>query len=387
VTVRGIQQDNQSLFDDIAREYDAILFMSFGGPEGKDEIIPFLENVTKGRNVPRSRLEDVAQHYYQFDGISPINEQNKELISVLKIEMKDNGLDLPVYFGNRNWYPLIDDTVKQMINDGVKRAVAFVTSGFSCYSGCRQYRENIINALDKSVNGKMEIDKIRVFYNHPGFIDAMVDRTKSALEKFDTPIDEINLVFTAHSIPMGMADNSNYVIQLHETCKLIAEKIKTENYKLAYQSRSGPPQVPWLEPDILEYLNELHRKGEKNVIVVPIGFISDHMEILFDLDTEASELAERLGLKMVRAKTVGTHPLFVKMIYQLIKERMISNPDRLVLGSLGPSQDICPVDCCLQGVCRELDNVQPKHYGVSKLSQLINISSLSRHITIIFYGE
>lgn len=349
MTVRGIQQDNQSLFDDIAREYDAILFMSFGGPEGKDEIIPFLENVTKGRNVPRSRLEDVAQHYYQFDGISPINEQNKELISVLKIEMKDNGLDLPVYFGNRNWYPLIDDTVKQMINDGVKRAVAFVTSGFSCYSGCRQYRENIINALDKSVNGKMEIDKIRVFYNHPGFIDAMVDRTKSALEKFDTPIDEINLVFTAHSIPMGMADNSNYVIQLHETCKLIAEKIKTENYKLAYQSRSGPPQVPWLEPDILEYLNELHRKGEKNVIVVPIGFISDHMEILFDLDTEASELAERLGLKMVRAKTVGTHPLFVKMIYQLIKERMISNPDRLVLGSLGPSQDICPVDCCLQG--------------------------------------
>jgi len=350
MTIYGATLETDPLYDDEQRDYDALLFMSFGGPEGMDEVIPFLERVTKGRNVPRERLEQVAEHYYHFDGVSPINGQNRELIAALEDEFKTNEMNIPIYFGNRNSEPFITDTIEQMKTDGIDRAAAFVTAGFSCYSGCRQYRENIIKALDEVGDQAPEIDKLRMFYNHPGFITAQADRVKDALANFDT--DEVHLIFTAHSIPLGMADNSDYVVQLEESCRLVAEQVGTENYTLAYQSRSGPPFIPWLEPDILDYMDSLPAKGIDNIIIVPIGFISDHMEVLFDLDIEAVEKAEELNINMVRAATVGTHPEFVKMIRLLVEERMEASPQRLAIGNRPANHDICPVGCCQQGAKR-----------------------------------
>jgi ferrochelatase len=350
MSIYGAKTADAPKYDNVAHEYDAILVMSFGGPEGMDDVMPFMENVTNGRNIPRERLLEVSEHYRMFNGISPINDQNRALIAALEEELKEHGPNLPVYWGNRNWHPLITDTIQQMKDDGIKRALAFFTSGFSCYSGCRQYREDIQQAIDAVGEGAPEFDKIRVFYNHPGFIYPMLDNIKTARDEFsDAEQENLHIIFTAHSIPMGMARNSAYVDQLNSTCKILADLLETDSYELVYQSRSGPPQVPWLEPDILDYMEEINAQGIKNIIIAPIGFISDHMEVMFDLDTEAVDKAKELDMKMVRAATVGTAKPFVEMIRELILERMTDNPERPALGDRPANHDVCPIDCCLPG--------------------------------------
>lgn len=348
MSVRGADRPDAPRFDDAAREYDAVLVMSFGGPEGRDDVIPFLDNVLRGRGVPEERKLEVAEHYYHFGGVSPINAQNRALITALEDELKAHGLDLPVYFGNRNWHPMIEDTLRQMRDDGVKRAIAFFTSAFSSYSGCRQYREDIMRAQEAVGEGAPEIDKIRVFYNHPNFVDVMASNVRDALGQWDAAERErVHVAFTAHSIPLSMAQYSAYEAQLNDACKLIAEAAGVTNYALVYQSRSGAPHIPWLEPDIIDYMEDRHAAGVRDMVIVPVGFISDHMEVLFDLDTEAVETADELGMKMVRAGTVGTDPRFVAMIRELIQERMTQNPVRRALGARGPNHDICPMNCCL----------------------------------------
>jgi ferrochelatase len=329
------------------QQYDAILFVSFGGPEKMEDVAPFLENVLKGRNVPRERMEEVAEHYYQFGGVSPLNAQNKALIAALEQELRTHGPDLPVYFGNRNWHPLLPDTLRQMAKDGVKRALAFFTSAYSSYSGCRQYLEDIARARAEVGPDAPEIDKLRVFFNHPGFIEPLIEKVQAALEQIPAERrTQTHIAFTAHSIPMVMAANSSYVAQLMETARLVAEGVGNHNWQLVYQSRSGPPHQPWLEPDICDHLAALHERGVTDVVIAPIGFLSDHLEVLFDLDTDARQKALQLGMNMVRAGTVGTHPTFVRMIRELILERMTENPVRRALGSMGPSHDVCPADCC-----------------------------------------
>jgi protoporphyrin/coproporphyrin ferrochelatase len=332
----------------MSHPYDALLIVSFGGPDGPDDVLPFLENVLRGRNVPRERMLEVAEHYYQFGGRSPINDQNRALIAALEKELADHGPDLPIYWGNRNWRPLLADTIRQMATDGVRRALAFVTSAYSSYSSCRQYRENIAAAQAEVGATAPEIDKLRVFFNHPGFIEPMVENLQAALDEI--PADRRNqaeLIFTAHSIPHAMATNCRYEEQLREASRLVAESLERNYWTLVYQSRSGPPQQPWLEPDIGDYIESRHQESPmRDVVIVPIGFISDHMEILFDLDTEIRQLCERLGINMVRAATVGTHPRFVRMIRELIEERITDLPQRPALGALGPSHDVCTDDCC-----------------------------------------
>lgn len=350
MTVNGSATKNAPKFDTVARDYDAILFMSFGGPEKPEDVVPFLENVTRGRGIPKERLLEVGEHYYQFDGKSPINEQNLALIEALKEELTENGPDLPIYFGNRNWHPLITHTMQQMKDDGIKRAIAFFTSSFSSYSGCRQYREDIIRAQEAVGEGAPEVDKIRVFYNHPGFINPTVENIQTALEEWsEDERDKVRIVFTAHSLPMAQVRNSAYEEQLKEACRIVAEIIGKEDYVLVYQSRSGPPQMPWLEPDIIDYMEEIHEEGINDIIIMPIGFISAHMEVIFDLDTEAAQKADELGMKMIRAKTVDTAKPFVSMIRELIIERMTESPERVALGQFEANHDICPIDCCLPG--------------------------------------
>ena len=353
MSISGAQTLNATRFDDTARAYDALLVLSFGGPEGPDDVIPFLENVTRDRNIPRERLEEVAEHYLHFGGISPINAQNRALIAALEPELQAHGTNMPIYFGNRNWEPFVADTIRQMRADGVTRTLVFVTSTFSSYSGCRQYREDVIRALEslpEDEQDQIAFDKIRVFYNHPGFIEAQADRIRAALAQFPTERRAaVEVIFTAHSIPLAMAKGSAYEAQLRDACRLVAEAARTPNYRLAYQSRSGSPMIPWLEPDILDELDGLHAAGKDDVIVAPIGFISDHMEVLFDLDEEAAEKAASLDMTMVRAATVGTHPTFVAMIRELIQERLTASPERRALGSRGPNHDICPLNCCLRG--------------------------------------
>ena len=326
-------------------KYDALLIVSFGGPEGMDDVIPFLENVLRGRNVPRERMLQVSHHYELFNGVSPINQQNRNLITALRLELETNGPNLPIYWGNRNWHPLLTDTVQQMTNDGVKHALAFVTSAYSSFSSCRQYRQNIIDAQTGIVSGAPTIEKLRAFYNHPLFIEANVDQVKSALSQLPRHA-EPNLVFTAHSIPLSMAEKCDYAAQLNETGRLVAEQLGIENWQLVYQSRSGPPTQPWLEPDICDHLRELKTKGVANVVISPIGFVSDHMEVIYDLDFEALKVSKELGINMVRAATAGTHPLFVRMIRELILERTENTPTRSS-GTRGPSHNVCPADCCL----------------------------------------
>jgi ferrochelatase len=339
----------------MTQSYDALLVVSFGGPDGPDDVIPFLENVLRGRNVPRERMLEVAEHYYLFGGRSPINEQNRQLIAALERELAEHGPKLPLYWGNRNWHPLLPDTLRQMAAEGVKRALAFVTSAFSSYSGCRQYREDITRGQELVASGAPPVtppavDKLRVFYNHPGFIEPMIERTSAALEQLPSHRrEQATLVFTAHSIPQVMADNCRYEAQLHEACRLVAEGLGRNLWHLAYQSRSGPPQQPWLEPDIGDFLRRMQQDATemRDVVVVPLGFVSDHLEVVYDLDTEAKKLCDELGINMIRAATVGTHPRFITMIRELIVERMSPDPQRLALGSLGPNHDICPDDCCL----------------------------------------
>ena len=327
--------------------YDAILIVSFGGPESREDVIPFLENVLRGRNVPRERMLAVAEHYYHFDGKSPINQQTRDLISALKDELEQHGPKLPVYWGNRNWHPMLSDTLRDMRNNGIKRALAFVTSAYSSYSGCRQYREDIARAQNEIGPGAPEIDKVRAFFSHPGFIEATEDRLRDALGA--VPADarqNVQIIYTAHSIPLSMANTCDYVRQLEEVRKLVSARLGIANDALVYQSRSGAPGQPWLEPDILDYVREVKARNLASAVVLaPISFISDHMEVLYDLDIEARQLCDSLPLAMVRAKTVGVHPKFVGMIRELILERT-SAAERRALGSLGPRQDVCEENCC-----------------------------------------
>jgi len=328
--------------------YDAVLVVSFGGPESRGDVIPFLENVLRGKNVPRERMLAVAEHYYHFDGKSPINQQTRDLITALENELAQHGLKLPVYWGNRNWHPMLADTLRQMKLDGIRRAVGLVTSAYSSYSGCRQYREDIARAQSEVGPGAPEIDKLRAFFNHPGFIDATESRLRDALQSLPADARQnIQVVYIAHSIPLSMADTCDYVRQLEEVRKLVSARLGVSNDALVYQSRSGAPGQPWLEPDVLDHLREVKtRSAASAVVLAPISFISDHMEVLYDLDIEARHLCETLTLPMVRAKTVGIHPTFVAMIRDLIVERMNPGTERPALGSMGPRQDVCAEDCC-----------------------------------------
>ncbi len=328
-------------------KYDALLVVSFGGPEGMNDVMPFLENVLRGRNVPRKRMLSVAGHYEQFGGVSPINQQNRNLIAALKQELASHGPNLPIYWGNRNWHPLLPDTLRQMTRDGIRNALAFVTSAYSSFSSCRQYRQNIADAQAEAGPGAPQIAKLRAFYNHPLFIEANVDHIRRGLSKLDENARvQAHLVFTAHSIPETMAANCEYAAQLAEAGRLIAEALRIDRWRVVYQSRSGSPSQPWLGPDVNDYLRELRTEGVENVVVAPIGFVSDHMEVVYDLDYEAQTVAKELGLTMGRAATAGTHPAFVKMIRELIVERIHNEPGRF-LGTRGPGHDVCPVDCCL----------------------------------------
>ena len=328
--------------------YDAILVTTFGGPDSAEDVMPFLENVLRGKNVPRLRMLEVAEHYYRFGGKSPLNDQNRQLVAALQTELATHGPPLPVYWGNRNWHPMLSDTLRQMKADGIRRALAFVTSAYSSYSSCRQYLEDIARAQEEVGDGAPVVDKIRAFYNHPGFVEAYADRVQAALASIPPDRREAaHLVYTAHSIPLGMAQSCDYEEQLRETGSLIAERLGSRPWRLAYQSRSGPASQPWLEPGILDCLRELKAQdGSSDVVVAPIGFVSYHMEILFDLDTEAQELCAELGLHMVRAETVGNHPRFISMIRELIQERAVEGHPRLALGAMGPRADLCPANCC-----------------------------------------
>ncbi len=330
--------------------YDALLVVSFGGPDGPDDVMPFLANVLRGRSVPPDRVLKVAEHYYQHGGASPINAQNRSLIAALGNLMRIRGPNLPVYWGNRNWHPLLVETLCRMRDDGVGRALAFVTSPFGSYSSCRQYRENIEAARQAIGPGAPRVDKLRVFFNHPGYLEPVAELAGRELAR--VPLSrrqDAALVFTAHSIPKAMAINCRYEAQLREASGLAAERLGRTNWTLAFQSRSGPPSQPWLEPDIGEVLDSLALGQVFDVVVVPIGFISDHMEVLHDLDTETAARAKSLGINFHRAATVGTHPRFVEMIRELILERMDPTASRSALGTTGPSHDVCPVDCCPSG--------------------------------------
>ncbi len=327
--------------------FDAVLILSFGGPESMDDVMPFLENVLRGRNVPRERMLEVAHHYELFGGVSPINGQNRALIAALETELHEHDIDLPIYWGNRNWHPMLTDTMRQMAADGVLHALAFITSAYSSYSSCRQYREDIQRAQDAVGADAPHVTVLRKFYNHPGFIEPNREHLQAALEQI--PAERranAHVAFTAHSIPQSMAATSRYEAQLKEACGLVADGLGLANWKLVYQSRSGAPGQPWLEPDINEHLKSLQAEGVTDVVVAPIGFTSDHMEVLYDLDTEAQALAQEIGLNLVRAETAGTSPAFVSMIRELIVDAITNNDQPRFLGTRAPAEDVCLATCC-----------------------------------------
>jgi ferrochelatase len=331
-------------------DYDALLVVSFGGPEGTDDVIPFLENVTRGRNIPRERLAEVGRHYELFGGVSPINTQNRDLVAALEAELAAHGIDLPIFLGNRNWDPYLAAAIREMRDAGVRRSLAFFTSAFSSYSGCRQYREDIFRAQTAAGPDAPEVLKLRTFYNHPGFVEANADRLRDARAQLpEERRAAAQVVFTAHSIPTAMADQCRYADQLAETSRLVAEAAGAPAYSVVYQSRSGSPQTPWLGPDVCDHLRELRAAGATDVVLAPVGFVSDHVEVLYDLDVEAADVARDIGLEVVRAGTAGTHPAFVSMIRELIEERLGESAERRVAGRFGPNPDVCPVNCCLPG--------------------------------------
>ncbi|MDF5757956.1 ferrochelatase [Spongiactinospora sp. TRM90649] len=301
--------------------YDALVVVSFGGPEQPGDVMPFLENVVRGRGVPRARLLEVEAHYQRFGGVSPINGQCRDLVAALRPT-----LDVPVYWGNRNWHPFLTDTVRQMAADGVRRAAAFVTAAYAGYSSCRQYLDDIAAAV-AAVEGAPEIVKLRHYHDHPGFISAMTDHTRRALDDLPPGHRETaRLVFTAHSVPVSMArtagpSGGEYEAQLRATAGLVAEAVgRAGEWDLVWQSRSGPPQVPWLEPDVCDHLTDLSGAGVEAAVLVPIGFVSDHMEVVYDLDVEAADRAKELGMHLTRAATAGVHSRFVRMVGELMAE-------------------------------------------------------------------
>ena len=334
--------------------YDAFLLLSFGGPEGPDDVMPFLRNVTRGRGVPDDRLATVAEHYLHFGGVSPINAQNRGLLAALRTEFDAHGIDLPLYWGNRNWKPYVADAVRHMRDDGVRRALVFATSATSSYSGCRQYRDDLAQARAVAGAGAPELVKLRHFFDHPGFIEAMSAAVRTALDELPGNLrDEARLVFTAHSIPVTMNEVSGplrdglYEKQQRETARLVAETVRGPgaDFDLVWQSRSGPPQVPWLEPDINDHLRDLAAQHVRAVVVCPSGFVSDHVEVRWDLDTEARDTAVELGMAYARAGTAGQHPSFVAAIRELVQERLTGAQPR-ALGTLGLCGVDCPAGCC-----------------------------------------
>ena len=334
------------------QNYDALMVVGFGGPEQSEDVIPFLENVLRGRPVPRSRLLEVAEHYHHFGGVSPINQQVRDLIAVLRQELIEQNIDLPIYWGNRNWHPMLEDTMQEVAADGHTRVLALVLSAYSSYSSCRQYREDIQRAQRAVDEPPPQVGKIRAFFNHPGFIEAnaaqLSETLQQVLSEQGCELSDVKVAFTAHSIPMSMASNCRYAEQLTETCRLVAEAcgVAETQWDLVYQSRSGRPEDPWLEPDICDHLSTLHAGGQRDVVVLPIGFLSDHMEVLYDLDEEAQQVCQSLGLRMYRARTVGTHPRFVAGLRELIQERLYGGCDRAAIGRLEAVADVCPEDCC-----------------------------------------
>ena len=341
--------------------YDAILLVSFGGPEGPDDVIPFLENVTAGRNIPRERLAEVGEQYAHFGGVSPINDQCRRQRLALETALQEAGTPLPVYWGNRNWDPYLPDAVEQMAEDGIRRALAVFTSAYSSYSGCRQYRENLIAARATVAERRPdlqvpEIDKVRAYYDHPGFLEPFIASTTEAIAAHGAGTRP-TIVFTAHSIPTSMAAQCDYEAQLHEAARLVVAGLPDPSlpWKLVWQSRSGPPQIPWLEPDVNDALVAMGAEGVEHAVIVPIGFVSDHMEVMWDLDTQAVETAEAAGIQLQRAVAPGTapDPAFVAMWVDLIEERIAaetagdpSEVPRRALGSLAVRPDVCALDCC-----------------------------------------
>jgi len=344
--------------------YDAFLLASFGGPEGPDDVMPFLENVTRGRGIPRERLEAVSHHYMALGGVSPINQQNRDLIEVLRAEFDRRGIDLPIYWGNRNWDPFLTPEIERLHADGHRRILALATSAYSSYSGCRQYREDLARALDESgLNGQLAIDKVRHYFDHPGFVGPFVTGTAAALRDIAAEgiaTEDIRILFVTHSIPTAMAaasgprdrfdENGAYVAQHLATAQLVvdgaaAEGVTIPEWSLVYQSRSGAPHIPWLEPDINDALRGLAEGGMKAAVVVPIGFVSDHVEVIWDLDNEAQETCDELGVRMARVATPGTHPSFVSAIADLVEARIAGEPGES-LSDLGPWPAVCAVNCC-----------------------------------------
>lgn len=335
--------------------YDAFLLVSFGGPERPADVLPFLQNVTRGRGVPPERLAEVAEHYQHFGGVSPINAQCRALLAALREEFAAHGVDLPLYWGNRNWHPMLADTLAEMRDAGVRRAVAFVTSAYASYSSCRQYLEDIATARAAVGPRAPVVEKLRHYHDHPGFVEPLADGVRQARARLG-PVrpEHTRLVFTAHSVPVRMARSAGpqgglYEAQLRQTAELVAAAAAPDlAWDLVWQSRSGPPQVPWLEPDVNDHLEALAKKGTEAVIVSPIGFVSDHLEVVWDLDTEAAATAERVGLRFARAATPGTgpDPRFVAMVRELVQERLDPTAPRRKLGSL-PTWDTCASHCCV----------------------------------------
>lgn len=353
----------------VTSPYDALLLLSFGGPEGPDDVVPFLRNVTHGRDIPEERLKEVGKHYFLFGGVSPINEQNRTLLAALRADFSEHGVDLPVYWGNRNWAPYLTDTLRQMAVDGRRRIAVLATSAYASYSGCRQYRENLADALATLADEGLElprVDKLRHYFNHPGFVRPMIDGVLASLAGLPQDVRAgAHLAFTTHSVPEAAADTSGpaeahgdggaYVAEHLDVARLIAGTVREETgvdhpWQLVYQSRSGAPHIPWLEPDICDHLEKLHGEGVPAVVMAPIGFVSDHMEVLYDLDTEATAKAAELGLPVRRSATVGADPRFAAAVRDLLLERAAAergrDPERCALGALGASHDLCPAGCC-----------------------------------------
>ncbi|KJL48093.1 Ferrochelatase [Microbacterium hydrocarbonoxydans] len=357
-------------FADTAQTYDAILLAGFGGPEGQDDVIPFLRNVTRGRGIPDERLEEVAHHYRHFGGVSPINAQNRALKAALEAELAARGIDLPVYWGNRNWQPYLSEAVQQAADAGRTRLLAFATSAYSSFSSCRQYREDFARALGETGLGDaVTIDKIRQFFDHPGFVDSFVDSIAATLGGFldeGTDAESVRVQFTTHSIPVADAQRSGprdrdfgpggaYEAQHLAVAAAVMQRVVARDgrldgigWELVYQSRSGPASQPWLEPDICDRIEQLPGEGVAAIAISPIGFVSDHMEVLWDLDTEALEAAASAGIRAVRTATPGVDPLFVAGIVDLIEERMSAvDPSlRPAATTLGPWFDVCRPGCC-----------------------------------------
>lgn len=343
----------------MARAADALLLLSFGGPERPEDVLPFLENVTRGRGVPPERLTEVAEHYLHFGGVSPINACNRAIITAVEAELARTGLDLPVYFGNRNWHPMVEDTLARMTADGVRSALVFPTSAWGGYSGCRQYGEDITRARAAVGPEAPELVKLRQYFDHPLLIAAFADAIRAAREALPAGrAERARLVFTAHSVPVAAdnaagppADGGNlYSRQVAEAARLCAAATGFDDYDVVWQSRSGPPQVPWLEPDIVDHLETLPDKGFDAVIVCPVGFVSDHLEVIWDLDNEAAAKAAELGIAFARAATPGSDDRFAEMVVELIAEQLrAASPRRLgEVPGYGCTADgaLCAVGCC-----------------------------------------